>query len=330
MERRAFALLAAGTGLFLVAPASRAQSFPTQLVRVVSPLSAGSGPDVAVRLAGEKLSARWKQSVMIDSRPGASGFLAAGVVKQAALTGYDLLLAVVGRLAINPSLFTKLPCDPRHDFVPVCSSLRTSFFIVVGANSPFRTVKDLIAAAAASPGKINYGSTSIGGPPHPGAAQIEAASGTRMTHVPYEEITQLNVAVSTGEIDWTLGSIAGSGALLTSGKVRYLAIADEARSPSLPNVPTLEEAGDPKGVQAQLGRVDGTQGHACGRDRDAEHQPQRRARASRCRRAIRELRLRAVSVDAHCARRPDRTRHRSLCRDGQAHRHQRRLNLDRP
>ncbi len=251
MNRRSLAFLAAGVALSLASPPGWAQSFPTQPVRIISPFSAGSGPDVVARLIGEKLSAKWKQSVLVDARPGASGFLAAAAVKHAAPTGYDLLLADVGHLAINPSLFKKLPYDAKNDLVPVGTLLHTSFFIVVGANSPFRSVKELIAAAAASPSKINYGSTSIGGPPHLGAAQLEAASGTRMTHVPYKEISQLNVAVSTGEIDWTMGSLASSGALLRAGKVRYLAIADANRSPSLPDVPTLEESGGPKGVQAR-------------------------------------------------------------------------------
>jgi tripartite-type tricarboxylate transporter receptor subunit TctC len=244
-------MLAAGLGLGLAAPLSWAQSFPSQQVRIMSPFSAGSGPDAVARFVGEKLSAIWKQSVLVDPRPGANGFLAVAAAKQATVTGADLLLADVGHLAINPALFSKLPYDPKTDFVPVGALLHTSFFIVVGANSPYRTVKDLIAAAAASPGKITYGSTSIGGPPHLGAAQLEAASGTKMTHVPYKEISQLNIAVSNGEIDWTMGSLASTGPLLKAGKVRYLAIADGTRSASLPDCPTLEESGGPKGVQAR-------------------------------------------------------------------------------
>jgi tripartite-type tricarboxylate transporter receptor subunit TctC len=251
MKRRSFAVGAAGIGLGLATPLGWAQSFPTQQVRIISPFPTGSGPDVVARLVAERLSASWKQSVLVDARPGASGFLATGAAKQAAPTGNDLLLADVGHLAISPSLFKKLPYDPKQDFVPVGAVFHTSFFIVVGADSPIRTVKDLIAAAAASPGKINYGSTSIGGPPHLGAAQLEAASGTKMTHVPYKESSQLNVAVSNGEVDWTMGSLAASGPLLRAGKVRFIAIADGARSGSLPNVPTVEESGGPKGVQAR-------------------------------------------------------------------------------
>lgn len=251
MKRRSLAFLAAATGLGLAAPQAWAQSFPTQPVHIISPFPTGSGPDVLMRVIAEKLTGIWKQGVLVDARPGASGFLAAGAAKQAAPTGHDLLLADVGHLAINPSLFKRLPYDPKQDFVPVGGLFKTSFFIVVGASSPYRTVKDLIAAAAAAPDKLNYGSTSVGGPPHLGAAQLEAASGTKMTHVPYKESSQLNIAVSNGEVDWTMGSLASSGPLLKAGKVRFLAIADGTRSASLPNVPTVEESGGPTGVQAR-------------------------------------------------------------------------------
>ncbi|WP_029528500.1 Bug family tripartite tricarboxylate transporter substrate binding protein [Polaromonas glacialis] len=250
MKRRSFTFLAAGMGLSLLANPGWAQSFPAQPVRIISPFPAGSGPDVVARIVGEKLTASWKQGVVVDARPGANGFLAIGAVKQAAPTGYDLLIADVGHLSISPSLFKKLPYDPKLDFVPVGGVYRTSFFVVVAANSPIRTVKDLIAAAA-TPGKVTYGSNSIGGPLHLGAAQLEAASGTKMTHVPYKEISQLYIAVSTGEIDWAMGSMASAGPLLKAGKVRFIAVADDVRSPSLPNVPTLEESGGPKGVKAR-------------------------------------------------------------------------------
>ncbi len=251
MKRRSLALLAAGMGLGLAAQPLWAQAFPAKTVRIISPFSAGGGPDAVARLVGEKLTAIWKQSVVVDPRPGASGFLAAAAAKQAPPTGYDLFLADVGHLAINAALFKKLPYDPKADFVPVGGLLRASFFMAVGANSPYHTAKELLAAAAASPGKITYGSPSVGGPPHLGAAQVEAASGTRMTHVAYKEITQLNMAVSTGEIDWTMGSPASLGAMVKAGKVRFLAIADDTRSASFPDVPTLEESGGPKGVQAR-------------------------------------------------------------------------------
>ncbi|MES2399287.1 MAG: tripartite tricarboxylate transporter substrate binding protein [Pseudomonadota bacterium] len=235
----------------LAAPAALAQAFPAQPVRFISPFPAGSGPDVIARIVGERLGAAWKQPVIIDARPGANGFLAAGAVKQAAPTGYDLLLADVGHLAISPALFKNMPYNPKTDFVPVAGLYRTSFFIAVGANSPIRTVRDLIAAATANPGKITYGSNSVGGPLHLGAAQVEAVTGTKMLHVPYKEISQLYLAVSTGEVDWAMGSLASTGPLLKAGKLRLIAVADSARSVVMPDVPTFQEAGGPKDVQVR-------------------------------------------------------------------------------
>jgi tripartite-type tricarboxylate transporter receptor subunit TctC len=251
MKNQFAVILALGVSLTLSWVGNQAQAqatFPTQGVRLISPFPAGSGPDVVARIVGEKLGANWKQSVIIDNKPGANGFLAIGAAKQSAPTGYDLLLADVGHLAISPSLFKKLPYDPKGDFVPVSGVYHTSFYVVVGANSPLRTVKDLIEAAAATPGKITYGSNSVGGPLHLGGAQVEVASNTKMLHVPYKEISQLYAAVSTGEVDWAMGSLASAGPLLRAGKVRLLAVADGARSTALPDVPTFEEAGGPKGV----------------------------------------------------------------------------------
>ena len=247
------AILGASAFIIPVMPASAqtASSFPAQPLRIISPFPAGSGPDVVARIVGEKLSATFNQPVIIDPRPGANGFLAAGAVKQAAPSGYDLLLADVGHLAISPSLFKKLPYDPKADFTPIGGVYRTSFFVVVGANSPIKTVKDLVAAAAATQGKVTYGSNSVGGPLHLGAAQLEAASNTKMVHVPYKEISQLYAAVSTGEIDWAMGSIASAGPLLKAGKLRFIAVADSARAASMPNVPTVEESGGPKGIKAR-------------------------------------------------------------------------------
>ena len=251
MKKRAFLCLTVSMALGLLASQATAQTFPTQTVRIISPFPAGSGPDAIARIVGERLAASWRQSVVVDPRPGANGFIATGAIKQAPATGHDLLLADVGHLAISPSLFKKLPYDPRTDFVPVGGVYRTSFYVVVGSNSPFQSAKDLIAAAAAKPGKISYGSNSIGGPLHLGAAQVEAATATRMMHVPYKEISQLYSAVSTGEVDWAMGSIASAGPLLRAGKLRFLAIADNSRSGNLPHVPTFEESGGPKGVEAR-------------------------------------------------------------------------------
>ncbi len=250
MKQRFAVFLAAslGLGLGLFTTQGWAQAFPNQAVRLISPFPAGSGPDVVARIVGERLSASWKQPVLVDTRPGANGFLAMNAGKAAAPTGYDLVLADVGHLSISPSLFKKLPYDPKADYAPVGGLYRLSFFVVVGTNSPYQSVKELLAAAAAQPGKMTYGSNSVGGPLHLGAAQVEAASNTKMVHVPFKEISQLYIAVSTGEVDWAIGSLASAGPLLKAGKVRLLAIGDNVRSSIMPNVPTIEESGGPKNV----------------------------------------------------------------------------------
>jgi tripartite-type tricarboxylate transporter receptor subunit TctC len=232
------------------APSAIAQNFPERPLRITSPFPAGSGPDAVMRMVAEKMSASLKQPVLIDTKPGANGFIAVEAVKRMPPNGYELLLADVGHIAINPSLFKKLPYDPDKDLAPVSGLYRTAFFIAVGADGPIKSVKDLIAAASAAPGKVTYGSNSVGGPLHLGAAQFEAATGTRMLHVPYKEMSQLYGSVATGDVTWGMASIASAGPLLSGGKLRFLAIADKTRSPALPNVPTLEEAGGPKGVEA--------------------------------------------------------------------------------
>ena len=250
MTRHTPVFLFASFALFLATLASgtQAQTFPVQSVRINSPFAAGSGPDVIARIIGERMGASWKQSVVVDARPGANGFLAANAVKQAQPTGYDLLLADVGHLSINPSLFKNLPYDPKADFTPVGGVYRSSFFIVVGANSPIKSVKDLAAAAAANPGRITYGSNSVGSPLHLGAAQVESVTNTKMVHVPYKEISQLYLAVSTGEVDWAMGSLASTGPLLKAGKLRLIAVADTTRLSIQPTIPTFAESGGPKPI----------------------------------------------------------------------------------
>jgi len=251
MKRQLAIALTSAASFCFFATQGAAQTYPTQPVRIISPFPAGSGPDVVARIVGEKLSATWKQSVIIDPRPGANGFIAVNAVKQAPNTGYDLLMSDVGHMAINTSLFKKLPYDAKADFVPVGGVYRTSFFMAVGANSPYQTGKDLIAAAAQKDGKMTYASSSIGSPLHLGAAQVEAASNTKMLHIPYKELSQMYAAVSTGEVDWAMASIASAGPLLKAGRLRFIAVADSTRAAALPNVPTLEEASGVKGVEAR-------------------------------------------------------------------------------
>lgn len=251
MKRRSAAVMLAVLSSGWLGTPVHAQTFPTQAVHLISPFPVGSGPDVIARMVGQRMAAVWNQSVVVEPRPGANGFLAAGAVRNAGPHGHELLVADVGVLAISPSLFKSLPYDPKGDFVPVGGIYRTSFFIVVGAASPIQSVRDLAAAASRGSGKLSYGSNAVGGPLHLGGAQIEAATGTSMLHVPFKETAQLYQAVATGEVDFALASLATAGPLLKAGKLRLLAVADEVRSEVQPTVPTFLESGGPRAIKVQ-------------------------------------------------------------------------------
>ena len=225
-----------------------AQAFPSQPLRVIAPFSAGSGPDAAMRILAEQLSAQWKQPVLVDNRPGASGIIAVSAAKAAAPTGYDLLLADVGHMSINPSMFKSLPYNPKADFVPITTIFTTAFFVAVGGQSKIHNLKDLVAAASAAPEQVSYGSFAIGSIGHLGGAQLEAATHTRMVHVAFKEASQLYASIAVGDVTWGLASIGSAGALLKADKLRFIAVADKERSPILPQVPTIQEAGGPPGI----------------------------------------------------------------------------------
>lgn len=237
--------------LFGTVVSAGAQSFPSQPLRVIAPFSAGSGPDSAMRIVAEQLAAQWKQPVLVDNRPGASGIIAVSAAKAAAPTGYELLLADVGHMSINPSMFKSLPYNPKADFVPITTIFTTSFFVAVGGQSKIQNLKDLISAASAAPERVSYGSFAIGSIGHLGGAQLEAATHTRMVHVAFKEASQLYTSIAAGDVSWGLASIGSAGALLKADKLRFIAVADEQRSPILPNVPTIQEAGGPQGINGK-------------------------------------------------------------------------------
>ena len=226
-----------------------AQTYPSKPVRAVLPYSAGSGPDSVVRQIGEKLAREWGQQVLVDNKPGANGWLAVGEVKRANNDGYTLLTVDATHMTLQPNLYKQLPFDPVKDFEPVAPLYSTNFFIVVGANSPWNSVADLLAAAKAKNGQTTYGSWGIGSVAHVGSAMLETASSTKMTHVPFKEIPQLYTAVATGEVDWAFGTAATVGPLFRAKKVKLLAYAGARRMAGYTDVATVAESGGPAGFE---------------------------------------------------------------------------------
>ncbi len=228
--------------------AQGAPNTPKGGVRLTSVFPSGSGPDAVARIVAEKLQAKWGQPVIVDPKPGGAGVLGINAMKNTLPTGNDLVVVDVGNLSINPLIFKKLAYDPEKDLVPVAVLYKTAFFVAVAADGPYKTLADLLAAAKAK--SLTYGSNAVGGPLHLGAARLESAIGSEMLHVPFKETSQLYGAVATNEVNWAFGSIASAGALVRGGKLRFLAVADRTRSPAMPDVPTLEEAGGPKALDA--------------------------------------------------------------------------------
>ena len=186
-----------------------AQTFPSKVVKITAPYAAGAAPAIFTRMMADKLSKAWSQPVIVDAKPGASGFIAIEVVKNAAPDGHELLVVSSAHVAINPALYKKLPYDPRKDFVPVAMFYHTPFFLTVSTAGPYQSVPALINAAKANPGTVSYGSSYVGSPSHLGSAEFEFLTGTKMIHVPYKDQSQMYVAIAGGDVGWafsTLGS----------------------------------------------------------------------------------------------------------------------------
>ncbi|HSV82598.1 MAG TPA: tripartite tricarboxylate transporter substrate binding protein [Ramlibacter sp.] len=244
--------LACGCGMLLAAFAGSAQaqatSFPTKTVRVVTAFPAGSGPDVALRVVADRLAKKWGQPVIVDNRPGGNGFIAIASIKAAAADGHELIQLDSNHLTTHPHTFSRLPYDAQKDLEPVRPLFRNNFFVVVAADSPYKSLDDIVAAARANPG-ITYGSWFNGSPGHLGALRLQRMKGVAMTHVPYKEMNQLYASVARREVDWALGSAASAGPLEKAGKLKFLAIAGPARAKAYPQVPSVDDAPGTRGYE---------------------------------------------------------------------------------
>jgi tripartite-type tricarboxylate transporter receptor subunit TctC len=241
-------LLLAALVCAALVPAAFAQNtgdFPTKPVTIVTPFAAGSGPDAVLRLVGDKLGALWNQRVIVDNKPGGSGYIASDIARRGAPDGYTLLQSGSEFISLLPHLYKSKNFVPLQHFDPVAAMFRTPFLVAVSSQSPWNSMKDLIAEARAKPGRITYGSWSVGSPAHIAGQQLAMLASLQMNHVPYRDVSQLYTNVSTGEVHWALASFASSQGLYKSGKLKYIAVAAARRMPQLPDVPTMADSGGP-------------------------------------------------------------------------------------
>ncbi|MGH6638231.1 MAG: Bug family tripartite tricarboxylate transporter substrate binding protein [Polaromonas sp.] len=223
-----------------------AQGFPSKPIKITLGLPVGSGPDAITRVIGQRMATDLGQSVIVDNKPGASGTLAMGLGSRAPADGHELNLVDGGDVAINKYVFKKLPYDLSRDFEPVGLVFRAYFFLTVPANSPFKTVQELVAYAKAHPGELTYGSFGAAHTTRLSMERFMQAAGIQMLHIPFKDTGQLIAATASGEVSVIMNGAASVRSGVDSGKLRMLAVAADARQPTHPAVPTIAESGGPK------------------------------------------------------------------------------------
>ncbi|HEX4327117.1 MAG TPA: tripartite tricarboxylate transporter substrate binding protein [Burkholderiales bacterium] len=232
-------LICAAAGLAATAPAY-AQQYPDKPIRII----VGPGPDTLARLLGAEITKDWGQQVLVDQRPAAGGIVAADVVAKAAPDGYTLLLST-GSFTINTALNAKLPYDFLHDLTPVSLMATFPFILVVRPDAPYHSLKDLVEAARAQPGKLNYASAGNGTPPHLAGEMLKQMANINMVHVPYKGAAPAITDLIGGQVQTMFGVAPAALPQVKGGKLRALAVSSQKRYVLLPDVPSVAESGYP-------------------------------------------------------------------------------------
>jgi tripartite-type tricarboxylate transporter receptor subunit TctC len=240
--RRRILLAAAGLA---ATPLAAWAAFPDKPMRLVVPFPAGGAADLMARGLAQRLGEQLGQQVIIDNRGGAGGTVACEIVARAPADGHTLLFGTMGTQAINPALYPKLRYDPLKDFAPVALTHLTPRVLVVGPSVKARTVGELVQAAKAAPGQLTYGSAGNGSSSHLSGALFESLAGVDLVHVPYKGSAPLLTDLLAGRVDTTFDSFTVYEEHIRSGRVRALAVTSRTRMGTLPQVPTLAEAGLP-------------------------------------------------------------------------------------
>jgi tripartite-type tricarboxylate transporter receptor subunit TctC len=241
---RAFGLLALALGF--ISPVSWAQgAYPSKTVRIIIGTPPGDSADANARSLAAKLTSMTGQSFYVENKPGAHGIIAAEAAKLATPDGYTLLLSTGGPMAINPSLYKKLPYDTLKSFEPIAPMSTGGLYLVVNNDFPVKDIKELVAYAKANPGKLSYGSGGSGTTQHLAMEMLKKTMGLNIVHVPYKGSPQVAQDLIGGQIQLAFDAGASMLPHIRNGKVRLIAVASEKRAPLTPDVPTLTEQGVP-------------------------------------------------------------------------------------
>lgn len=230
------------TAIAVVSAGSARAEYPERPITIVACFPPGGGTDLAVRMINVQLGAALGQPVIIENRGGAGGSVGTGVVARAAPDGYTLL-SCSSAFVVNPSLYQKVPYDPFKDFVPIMVIGASPNVFVVPAQSKIKSMKEFIDLAKASPGKMNWTSSGVGTTPQLDGELIKIKTGINIVHIPYAGAGPASTAVLAGLVDLYTANYGSLTGLLSSGKVRAVAVTSKTRWPDLPDVPTLDEIG---------------------------------------------------------------------------------------
>ena len=246
-RRKALAVLAslaAGTAALPGAALAQA-AYPTKPISIVVPFSAGGTTDILARLVGQYLSTELGQPVVIENKAGAGGNIGGQYAAKAAADGYTLFMGTVGTQSINASLYKKMPFDPIKDFAPLTRVANVPNLLVANPAQPYKTVKELIAYAQANPGKVNFGSSGNGSSIHLSGELFKSLAKVDMVHVPYKGSAPAVTDLLGNQIGIRFDNMPSAIQHVRSGKLLPIAVTTAKRSPELPNVPTIAEAGVP-------------------------------------------------------------------------------------
>lgn len=243
MFRRTFLL--AGSAVAVPSLVFAQDKYPSRPIQLICPYAAGGNADQRSRQIGRFISSALGQPVIVEDKPGAGGNIGTDMIARAKPDGYTVGMGNFAPLAVNPSMFAKLPFDPKKDLTPICLLERGPLVLMVRPDSPFKSVKDVVAAAKANPGKLSFASGGLGGSHHLSGELFKNLTGINITHIPYKGGSLATTDLLGGQVDMMFEQMYAAAPSLRAGKLRGLAITSKTRSPLFPDIPTMVEAGVP-------------------------------------------------------------------------------------
>ncbi len=225
------------------AVAQTADNYPNRSITMVVAFPAAGTTDILARLIGQKLTDKFKQTVVVENRPGAGGNIGTAFVAKAAPDGYTIMMGTIGTQSINPSLYKKMPYDAAKDFVPITRAAMVPNLLVVNKDAPYNTLAEMMAYGKANPGKLTYGSSGNGTTLHLSGELFNLMSGSKITHIPYKGSTPAVADLMGGQISMIFDNMPSVIQQVKSGRLKALAVTSAQRNPQLPDIPTIQEVG---------------------------------------------------------------------------------------